>query len=288
MQIIGIILSFVYYRLPTPLKSTTSPCPVVGMLVDTSVRPFEFKLIQASVDLATQVYDSKTNSWEVRRSRITKAMSIYERVDFCASANGVLYMKDTKVHNILAYDINQDKWSVLREPPCGGCDSFDCIGTWHDRSATADPSLPGPGVNEGSAVGGRDRLFGYKACYDLRRVSVSLWELVDPAHQKWMKYSQMPAKLFSWLYYHGKQDGNVKAQPYASFCNNYVVVYSLKCRRAEATRFVVFDLETKLWRAHLPFGECGLYNEMDLEEEYGISSEAGIMGDLEGSDEEDA
>ncbi|KAG0619087.1 hypothetical protein M758_4G115400 [Ceratodon purpureus] len=49
----------VRHKLPPTQLSTA--IPVVGMLVDTSARPYGFKVIQGCGDLGTQIFDSKTN-----------------------------------------------------------------------------------------------------------------------------------------------------------------------------------------------------------------------------------
>ncbi|KAG0619089.1 hypothetical protein M758_4G115600 [Ceratodon purpureus] len=58
----------VRHKLPPTQLSTA--IPVVGMLVDTSVRPYGFKVIQGCGDLGTQIFDSRTNRWELRPSRL--------------------------------------------------------------------------------------------------------------------------------------------------------------------------------------------------------------------------
>lgn len=43
---------------------------VFGMLIDRSVRPYAWKLVQGNEDANTQIYDSRSNSWIVRPSRM--------------------------------------------------------------------------------------------------------------------------------------------------------------------------------------------------------------------------
>ncbi|KAG0617981.1 hypothetical protein M758_4G029800 [Ceratodon purpureus] len=212
----------VRHQLPPPLQ-LTGGIPVVGMLVDTSVRPYGFKVIQGCGDLGTQIFDSKTNAWELRPSRLPAGIAA--RLDSfrpmyggwshhgSVNCNGLLFIATEVNKEILVYNEKEDVWSTLCGPGENGgrCTG---IGSWHGR------------------------------LFQANRLTVCglTWDVVNPSRHKWEPYDRMPADLRDWLLNDGKRPSNLVidySKNYVLICNNWTTKEDCK------NRIVLYDLATK-------------------------------------------
>ncbi|KAG0630409.1 hypothetical protein M758_1G176200 [Ceratodon purpureus] len=170
------IYTRVTHQLPPP--QLTTAIPVVGMLVDTSVRPYGFKVIQECGDLGTQIFDSNTNAWELRPSRLPAGIaarldsfrSMCPRCSHHSSVNcnGLLFIATEDRKEILVYNEKEDVWSTLCAPRNVGWRLELRIGSWHGTlfSLQQRPTVCG-----------------------------STWDVVNPSRQEWEPYDRMPANL---------------------------------------------------------------------------------------------
>ena len=88
---------------------------VSGMYIDTSVRPFAWKIILRDTDMeCTRIYDSSTNKWSEKGSGLHAS---YER----AYQKGLAWSKDVVCiqysHILLTYDLPEDVWTALSMCP---------------------------------------------------------------------------------------------------------------------------------------------------------------------------
>ncbi|KAG0565065.1 hypothetical protein KC19_8G160800 [Ceratodon purpureus] len=213
----------VRHKLPPP--QLTTAIPVVGMLVDTSVRPYGFKVVPGCGDLGTQIFDSKTNAWELRPSRLSA--EIVARLDSFRSmspglshhgsgnCNGLLFIATEDREEILVYNEKEDVWSTLS----GRGDvrwSALSIGSWHGRLFSADHI----------------------------RVRGLTWDVVNPSRHEWELYDRMPADLREWLFNDFKFLKVVidYSKNYVLICNNWTTEEDCKYK------IVLYDLATKSWK----------------------------------------
>ncbi|KAG0579682.1 hypothetical protein KC19_4G116600 [Ceratodon purpureus] len=212
-----------------PPSQLTTAIPVVGMLVDTSVRPYGFKVIQGCGDLGTQIFDSRTNAWELRPSRLPAGIAA--RLDSFRSGsphwsyhgsvncNGLLFIACDDGDKILVYNEKEDIWSTLYASRRDAWWSFLSIGSWHGRLFKAYRVIDG---------------------IDLT------WDLtwVNPSRHEWELYDQMPANLCDWLFKDYKFSKVV-----LDYCRNYILIcYDLTSQEDSKTKIVLYDLATKSWK----------------------------------------
>jgi hypothetical protein len=222
---------------------------VFGMVVDRSVRPCAWKLVQGSRDTNTQIFDSRSNTWIVRPSRMPEAMfdahyySIWrnsgtDQTNPVAYANGVLYIQRTK--DILIYVMESaDIWIQLQLPwPVPKCSYGNVplcfIGAWQERIFS---------------------LTVYRV--DRHKRETRVWELVG---DEWTEFSCMPIETCCWL-------DSASDHPFppsglqirASYCNGFFLVHAWlidnKRMICKAERFALFNMATKVWqKLEMPFG----------------------------------
>ncbi|KAG0579696.1 hypothetical protein KC19_4G117500 [Ceratodon purpureus] len=214
----------VRHKLPAPQLSTA--IPVVGMLVDTSVRPYGFKVIQGCGDLGTQIFDSRTNAWELRPSRLPVGIAArldssrsksYDNPGLCkhgsVNCNGLLFIRTEDCKEILVYNEKEDVWSTLRVPNYF-VRRFFSIGSWHGRLFNA----------------GRLGVCGLT------------WDVVNPSRHKWEPYDQMPADVRDWL-----ACGLNFFLDCTDFSKNYLLICNRRTTEDCKIKIVLYDLATKSW-----------------------------------------
>ncbi|KAG0619197.1 hypothetical protein M758_4G122800 [Ceratodon purpureus] len=222
----------VRHQLPPP--QLTRAIPVVGMLVDTSVRPYGFKVIQGCGDLGTQIFDSKTNAWELRPSRLPAGIAA--RLDSFRSdydvawskhgsvnCNGLLFIATEDREEILVYNEKEDIWSTIyaRRDVWWG---FLSIGSWHGRLFDAN----------------------------LLQVRSLTWDVVNPSRHEWELYDRVPKDLRDSLFNDNKVLKIVSdySKNYVLICNNWTAKEDCK------KRILLYDLATKSWKTFtFCFGE---------------------------------
>ncbi|KAG0606701.1 hypothetical protein M758_9G161300 [Ceratodon purpureus] len=206
-----------------PASSFPLPFPFRTLAVDTSVRPHTFQLILSeSSKNPPQIYNSQTNSWTLLSSRQADLDDPDDtiREDDCEHSSVVYSRYDT---HILSYAPEEDAWFQIETPP-GSCDSNRrSMGTW------------------------RGRLFDVTA--ELRQLSITIWELVDHRKQEWKAFESMSKDLFSWVIYADRLilPLEMDLQIRASYCDEYVLVYSSPPEESLVARFVMCNLVTRKW-----------------------------------------
>ena len=224
---------------------------VFGMIIDRSVRPYAWKLVQGSEDANTQIYDSRSNSWIVRPSWMLHNEVLKVAAGFFSQGNvrqfhqtGVAYTSDGVVYiqclpeDILVYDMKPaDAWMSIKLPLVPSKLFLAGIGAWQDRVFTLSQDC------------------------DEDEQTIRVWELVDVAKQEWTEFSCTPVEFWCWIDSDGGDDPPLQAamQIRASFCKEYILVHSwlrneerMSCK---AQIFALFNMATKIWqKVDMPFG----------------------------------
>jgi F-box interacting protein len=211
-----------------PAPETSDFSSICGMMVDTSERPYVFRLVVGSVDKKTQIYDSKSRSWSTTSSIMVESAlrSLNQSLTFsCMCYNGCVYMSvgRSNAQMILVYSMDEDSWTTLDFPFASG-DDHNTLGVWEGRIFT---------VRE-----------------DRRNHKITVWELVDVKKQEWVEYARCPEEEYdrlllyttdlSYLAYEDKDLVSV-------FCDEYLLIYNWHYRGNQAYELLMFNLETKKW-----------------------------------------
>lgn len=223
---------------PSPEESEFQSA--LGMTVDTSEKPYSFKLFQGSLDTKTQVYDSKSGSWSTKSSVLgTSAEDSLKkppRTASCMCSNGCLYLSRGNAV-ILKYSIENDSWTTLGGPPMVEDDDHNTntLGAYAGRIFTTRQELGGGGGDDDD---GEEK----KNC-------VVVWELVDETKNEWVEYARIAGEPYEWL---SECDfGNYGPHIYdelglvTCYCNEYLFIYNWAFGYARADGFVLFNLATK-------------------------------------------
>lgn len=228
----------VCHRLPLPAEVSSSNDPFVGLRVDTSVIPYAFQVLYASSDICTQIFDSKTNSWKLKTE---KHPEMAPGRATCAECNGFVYIR-SELDLMYTYDLEKNVWGFL-EPPAGDCDDYlRSIGAWQGRL--------------------------FDVTVDIEKRSVTAWVLADHSKQEWTAFERMPEEFFAFLTYDDNPDIPVDVADIeirTNFCDEYVLVYTWLLEEGMAERFIMCNLDTKVWeKVDVPFGACSILKECEL------------------------
>ena len=239
---------------PRPQKSRHDS--VFGLVVDRSVRPCAWKLVQGSVDTNTQIYDSRSNTWIIRPSRMPEEMfdaPYYlwrnhesNRTNPVAYGNGVLYIQ--RMNDILMYVMESaDIWirlqlSWLLSKSSYGCFQHSCIGAWQDRifSLTVDE-------------------------LDGHNCEIRVWELVG---HEWTEFSCMPVETCCWLnsasdHLFPPSEIQIRASHFNGYFLLHAWLFDDEGIIGKAERFALFNMATEVWqKLEMPFG--GIHMEVSL------------------------
>ena len=198
---------------------------ILGMMVDTSKRPYTFKLIMGNCNADTLILDSETNIWESRPSRMVrcKAPCPGFMPKSCVQLDGHMYVW-TDLDEIQVYSLEEDKWSTLSAPQR------------HPQSSWQYSSeVRGLGHWDGVVY----------AVNKNKQGTLSVWKLMNRVTQNWSKFEQIPSQLFSYLkleFY-----GTVI---FAAHCNEYFLIHVRfwdVCKEYYDRRFVLFNISNKRW-----------------------------------------
>lgn len=210
------------------MKENISGRPrALAMAVDTSVMPYEFKIILGGLDTDTQISHGeifrgirlRNVNWERRPSRISAITGKRwpSCMKSCLQCGDCVYIW-WQTNMILVYSLKEDTWTTLNVPRNKGVGG--ALGAWDSRLFIV--------MEDGQS-------------------SVSVWELVDESRQAWRHFARIPGEMYAWLVPHA--DDSIRVL--ANFCDQYVLVYTLLRRNADKTgisdHFVLFNLETKQW-----------------------------------------
>lgn len=231
-----------------PAPETSKVLSMCGMMVDTSKRPYAFRLVVGRVDKRTQIYDSKSRSWSTTSSIMveTALRSLKQSQTFsCMCYNGCVYMSmgRSNTQMILVYSMDEDSWTTLDFPfACG--DDHNTLGVWEGRFFT---------LRE-----------------DCRNHIITVWELVDVKKQEWVEYARCTEEYDRLLLY----DTDLACLAYddkdlvSVFCDEYLLIYNWHYQDNRAYELLMFNLEMKKWiPVGLPRGTVSTGVESDWDEE---------------------
>lgn len=200
--------------------------PLIGMTVDTSVKPFAFRVILADEVIGTRIYDSRSGFWTHKPSTYEYSAPV-EWTQSCAHYDGFLYIRVWGAHgaafDLHTYNLERDEWDCqvpgIPEDVWGFCD----IGVW------------------------RDRLFVFGMKFG---PVLTVWELSNHFEDPWTFFDCMPGDLCSWIMT-GEEDQYVNIQ--SKFCGEYVLVYNCVGLEDATERAVLYNLDRKTWeKVELP------------------------------------
>lgn len=215
-----------YIALPLPLiDHTYFSNVVVGMIVDTSVWPYAFKVIESS-GIDTMIYDSTTYSWTYQLPPMGPNSPYYRRYGSAnvASCKGVAFMVDY-VDQIVLYDTKKDKWDLIKGPQYRLKKELCGIGSWNDR------------------------IFSSTYCMSENAMTIEIQELVDMAEPEWKEFAAMPGEMCSWLKDGVKNKLNLKID--MSFCSENLLIWAWDVYstafNSGLKRHVLCNLAHKTW-----------------------------------------
>jgi hypothetical protein len=201
--------------------------PVVGITVDTSVKPYRFKMILGNEFLETQVYHSETNSWTYGDSNLVVAFCPDRYRASCAQFHGLLYIRGARV-DLHIYDSENEEWHYNSPGIPDDAWLFGDVGAWRDRLF----------------------FFGVK-----ERCAVTVLEL---AQEAWTRVDSMPEALCSWMLAGQEADMEVESV----FCGEHVLVYCCGGLEEVTERAVLYHLDQKTWTVvELPGLRCLLWSD---------------------------
>lgn len=223
---------------PPPTPPNSDDKTILGMGITEKGDHFsEFRVVRGSQGFDTQVYESGV--WQTKPCRVPKPETggDLQASTGCVDCNGRVYITTEHVREIFIYDFEKASWSSLLGP-CNGVSKQpqhycpDTLGAWNGRIFD---------VTDHFRTGNRKRT--YFLC---------VWELVDETLQMWEVYDRMPKDLCSWLRSkQGFRPLNTKVEDIsiqASFCGDYMLVYSWDFTNGSAGRFCLFNMAAKNWQ----------------------------------------
>lgn len=206
------------YVLP-PLPRLEQELSWDGMVVDTTVAPYAFKVIRGDTEFGTQIYDSVCKRWTSNTSRPLRQKP--RHLTTCANFNGNLYIRSVNPDYIMVYNLTNAIWSELQPPErLPGCRTQSSLGTWQGLLLTVAEHHNG------------DR-------FD----SVVICEL-EAQSQQWREYIFMPAGMYR-RWFTGAED-----IIWASFCGEYVLLVAWQNWCGEYNQpkaMCVCDLASRRW-----------------------------------------
>lgn len=242
----------------------------IGMMVDTSERPYSFKLVVGSLDTETQIYDSQSRSWTTTSSRLKQvakpALSGREVVT-CMCNNGCVYVSiGTEI--LLMYSMEGDKWTILDFPEVKqaeeGGGGVHALGVWEGRIFTTRE--------------------------DNSKRKVTVWELVDQTKEEWVKYAIISGADYDLLMtcdfanYGPSIYEELRLVP--CFCDGYLLIYNWHYSNCQSYALGMLNLATYEWeKIVLPPRTVAIEKDTaeDSEMEEGSDNEEGT--DSEGGSE---
>lgn len=207
------------YLLP-PLPRLQQEFSWNGMVVDTTVTPYTFKIIRGDTDFGTQIYDSVCNKWTTNPARPYRKKPPH--LTTCANFNGNLYIRSVAPDFIMVYNLQKAVWSELQPPEqLPGCRTYGgSLGTWQNRLLTVVEHHNGE-----------------------RFDSVVVCEL-QAGSQDWREYIYMPSEFYNrWF---KCADDLI----WSSFCGEYLLVVAWHYRSGEYDQpkaVCLCNLATRRW-----------------------------------------
>lgn len=254
------------WHIVPPAPETSDFYSICGMMVDTSEKPYSFKLVLGSPDKKTQIYDSRIRSWSTTSSMlyVSAAVPLDEDGSYsCMCHDGCVYMSVGQ-QMTLVYSIEEDSWTTLDFPGMTLVEDRGALGVWDGRIFT---------VKE-----------------DIRQHNISVWELVDPKKQEeWVEYARCSEYDYRQIMF-GNQDldtENMLLLPF--FCDEYLLVCNWQYEDGRANALMMFHMKTKKWeQVGLPTGILSIADEGEEDSEFGEEeTEVDCEGDFDDEDDVD-
>ncbi|KAG0587161.1 hypothetical protein KC19_2G144500 [Ceratodon purpureus] len=230
------IHSRIWYTLPPldpQLRSRCNDFPVVALKVDTSSYPYEFEVIRAGGPYnsltPTHTYNSRTNTWSV--SKLTDIGDSPVRAT-CAQVSDALYVW-SDLDYFFCYKISEDCWYArdVTEEDKSREHWLNGVGAWKEKVYHVLI------VRFGKHPNGWDELIVYE------------W---DDEDLQWKEVDRMPPHLRDWLL----DSNNITPgdmEILSSYCDEWVLIYSYYYEDGNVNKYVLYNLETKVWKiANIP------------------------------------
>jgi hypothetical protein len=222
-----------------PVPEGSDSKSVCGMVVDTAERPYSFKLVVGSCDKKTQIYDSKSRSWQTLSSQLAGSALEDFRYVTCVCSQGYLYMS-LGVELLLMYSAKGDVWTSLQFPSVdkGECEDSAAYQDWLATHAL--------GEWEGRIFTSRD---------EAGKETVQVWELID--QKSWVEYASMSEEEYGCLMTCSNPcpDNLENMVIVPCFCNGYLLVYNWQYNICQVESLMMLNLATKEWKhVDLPMG----------------------------------
>ncbi|KAG0620505.1 hypothetical protein M758_4G221100 [Ceratodon purpureus] len=209
----------------------------IGMMVDTSKRPYSFKLVVGSLDTKTQIYDSQSQLWTTTSSRLkqlAKPAMVRGQIVNCMCHNGCVYIS-VGSEILLMYSKGRDTWTIMDFPEVKGSGEDGCdvhtLGVWEGRIFTTRE--------------------------DCSNGNVTVWELVDPIREEWAKYVVISGANYSMLnecdFFNQGPSVYEDLRVYPCFCNGYLLLYNWHYTDCRSYAMGMLNLATHEWeKIHFP------------------------------------
>ncbi|KAG0626615.1 hypothetical protein M758_2G138300 [Ceratodon purpureus] len=230
------IHSRIWYTLPPldpELRSLCEDFPVVALKVDTSSYPYEFEVIRAGGPInslsPTHTYNSRTNTWSV--GKLTNIGDSPIKAT-CAQVSDALYVW-SDVDYVFCYKISEDCWYTrdVTEDDKESESWLTGIGAWKEKVYHVLSARFGQHPN------GWDELIMYE------------W---DDEDLQWKEVDRMPPHLRDWLL-DSRNCAPYDMEILSSYCDEWVLIYSYYYEEGDVNKYILYNLETKVWKiANIP------------------------------------
>ncbi|KAG0569627.1 hypothetical protein KC19_6G103400 [Ceratodon purpureus] len=213
--------------------------PVVALKVDTSSYPYEFEVIRAGgispsptpiiSPSPTHIYNSRTNTWSV--GKLTNIVDSPIKAT-CAQVSDALYVW-SDLDYVYCYKITEDCWYT--RDVAEDDDSFESwltgIGAWKEKVYHVSS------IRFGKYPNSWDELLMYE------------W---DDEDLQWEEVDRMPPHLRDWLL-DSCNDEHYAFEILSSHCDEWVLIYSYYYEVGNVNKYILYNLETKVWEiANIP------------------------------------
>ncbi|KAG0604000.1 hypothetical protein M758_10G136400 [Ceratodon purpureus] len=231
---------------------------LMGMTVDTSVRPYTVQIILGDDNdnddqgvVATRIYHSESDSWTHNPSTlpcVDPFANFYkpafaENSTSCVLCNDILYIRTFEKDGLYSYNLKKEEWDYN------------------------SPAFPDDAwiVGDFGAWQGRLFFFGLKGAETQSSCAITVFELSNHYDvDSWTVFDHMPDDLCLHLlagqeggyssYYEGSEPRKYRQMDMKSvFCGEYVLVYNILGGDEMMERAVLYSFDRKTWeRVDLP------------------------------------
>ncbi|KAG0628657.1 hypothetical protein M758_1G043400 [Ceratodon purpureus] len=207
---------------------------ISGMMVDTSVKPYTFKLVVSYRNgEETQIYDSASRLWSLHpnskpHSNSSVPLPRNDSLFLTMCHKGSMYMSSNYWGgSIFVYSMEEDEWTIVRGVPTRAL-GRPFLGAWDDRIFAV--------VHE--ILDLRDGVVG----------NVVVWEQVDGTQHEWVEYARCPKAQCEQILAHCTSFFNESSDLVTVFCEEYVLTQHWSGLRSYD--LVLFNLKSREWESY--------------------------------------